>query len=123
MKALQELSGMADVGLWYLGLDTDPDMPTLENGLPGKPIWAMDEDEATILKDALMRHAPKYPAIYRQMRIVNKAYTDLQAGLVLGSRLWETGVELFRQGINLRFSRKKHLEEVDKLHGKKGMAL
>ena len=114
---------MADVGLWYLGLDTDPEMRSLEDNLPGKPIWTMDKDEATILKDALMRHAPKYPAIYRQMRIVNKAYTDLQAGLVLGSRLWETGVELFRQGINLRFSRKQHLEKLDKAFGKTGVAL
>ena len=103
--AIMELFDMADTGLWYVGMDTDPDTID-EAGLPGVPIWHLeDEKEARAITRAFVAVGKRRPAINASMRALNNAHEYLQAGLILGSRFWETGTRLFREGINFRTSK------------------
>lgn len=100
-----ELFDMADSGLWYIGMDTDFDTSD-QDGNPGVPIWHLeDEKEARAITRAFIAVGKRRPAIYASMRALNNAHEYLQAGLILGSRFWETGTRLFKEGINFRTSK------------------
>lgn len=104
-QAIMELFDMADSGLWYIGMDTDSDTSD-QDGNPGVPIWHLeDEKEARAITRAFMAVGKRRPAIYASMRALNNAHEYLQAGLILGSRFWETGTRLFKEGINFRTSK------------------
>lgn len=104
-QAVMELFDMADSGLWYVGLDTDPD--TMDRkGNPGVPIWHLeDAREARQITKAFLAVGKRRPGMYAAMRALNNAHSYLQAGLILGSRFFETGVRLFQTGLNFRMSK------------------
>ncbi len=109
-----ELFDMADSGLWYIGLDTDTDTMD-KQGNPGVPIWHLeDEKEARQITKAFLAVAKRRPAMYAAMRALNNAHSYLQAGLILGSRFFETGVRLFETGLNFRMSKKAWEESVQR---------
>lgn len=104
VMALMELSELADNGIWYLGVDTDPDVPDIK-GNPGIPIWSMTQKEAQKVTQSFMVMGKIRPEVYKAMRAVTEAHFHLQAGLILGSRFFQTGVALFQTGINFRMSK------------------
>ena len=115
LVALIEISKYFDEGLWYVGIDTLSDVPTMDLQ-PGVPIWELDENEAQVVMDTLMRLGAKRPMIYKQMRVVNNLYNYLQVGLIGASRLWNTGTRLFMSGINMRFSKDAYIKSVDEFN-------
>ncbi|MHB1669089.1 hypothetical protein [Thiomonas sp.] len=112
--ALMELSDMAYQGLWHLGLDTDADIPDRE-GYPGLPIWHMDESEAQKVCGSFMVLGKHRPEVFKAMRAINAAHSHLQAGLIVGSRFFETGIRLFETGINFRLSKTAWTQSVKRM--------
>ena len=104
ITALQDLSDMGDAGVWHLGLDTDPNVPD-KQGNPGVPIMHMSPKEAQKVADLFMFLGKKRPEVYKAMRAFNQSHVYLQAGLILGSRFWELGMHLFKEGLNFRWSK------------------
>ena len=118
VQALTDLSDLMDSGLWYVGLDTDETVPD-RKGLPGVPIWHMDENEAKLVMNSFLAMAKHRPEIYKVMRAVNSAHDRFMAGAILGSRFLETGIRFFQDGINLRFSQKAWTADVQRNNGGK----
>lgn len=116
IQALQDLSEMTDSGLWYIGLDTDPDVVDRQ-GYPGVPIWKMDEDEASKVAKSFMALGKRRPEVYKAMRAVNASHDHMQAGLVLGSRLATTFIRLFEMGFNFRMSKAAWQHSVERAIG------
>ena len=121
IEAVITVSEMIDEGLWHLGLDSDPEMPDLQ-GHPGIPIWTMDRDEAEVLTDVLIEQGKRFPVIYGRMRQVIGLYHYLQAGMILASRMMETVLRLFQNGLNMRFSKKAYLRELEAFEKEGGAA-
>ena len=114
VMALMELSELADNGLWYLGLDTDPDVPDAK-GNPGDPIWTMTQKEAQKVTASFMVMGKARPEVFKAMRAVTEAHSHLQAGLIVGSRFFQTGVMLFQTGINFRMSKQAWTKQVERV--------
>ena len=112
--ALMELSELADNGLWYLGLDTDPDVPDAK-GQDGVPIWTMSKKEAEKVTSSFLVMGRVRPEVFKAMRAVTEAHAHLQAGLIVGSRFFQTGVMLFQTGINFRMSKAAWKKQVDRM--------
>ena len=115
-QALRELCELADSGIWYLGLDTDPDTPD-KDGNPGVPIWRMTEGEAKRVANSFVALGKTRPEVYKAIRALNDAHAHLQAGLILGSRFFETGMRLFQTGINFRISKWGWTQSIQKPQG------
>lgn len=103
VMAIRDMADLIDRGLWHVGLDTDRDVPTIE-GYPGIPIWELDEKEAEKVKNLFVALGKMRPEVIAAMRAVNQAHAYMQAGLILGERFLETGIQLFKTGINFRLS-------------------
>lgn len=105
--ALAQVSDLMDQGLWHLGLETDID-------LGGRPIWHLDDDEIEILLrtfDSLASRNQEWNHRARQVIVLAHYY---QSGMIVASRLWETGVAFYQglaSGFHFRLSRREAYEE------------
>lgn len=111
--AIQDLSDLADQGLWHIGLDTDPDVPD-RFGNPGVEIWHMESKEVKKVADLFMVLGKQRPEVYKMMRAVNQSHAYLQAGLIVGSRFFQTGMRLFEVGVNFRMSKAAWTQTVNR---------
>lgn len=113
VQAIVDVSSLVDDGLWYLGMDTDPDTPDAE-GNPGIPIWTMTSEEAALVANSIYALAKINPVMNKAVRVGIQASKHFQAGVIVGSRFVETMMRIFETGINLRFSRSAWIRSVQK---------
>lgn len=114
VAVIQFATSLMDTGLWHIGLDTDPEMPTLDGDM-GVPIWAHDEDEARELLDFLLELAPRFPIVNREIRRAVALYHYVKLGLMEGQRLVTTVLMIVQNGINFRLSRGAYLQELERM--------
>lgn len=107
-EALTTLSELVDEGLWCVGMDTDPE-------LGGMPCFAFEEDEAERVAESFKWIVRKRPEFAKAVLIINETYHHYETGMILGSRFLAIGTHFFQHGINVRWSKRPYIEEMQRM--------
>ena len=106
--ALIALSELIDEGLWYVGMDTDPE-------LGGMPYFSFEDDEAARVAESFKWIVKKRPEFGKAVLVINETYHHYETGMILGSRFLAIGMHFFQNGINVRFSKRPYIEEMQRM--------
>ena len=106
--ALIALSELIDEGLWYVGMDTDPE-------IGGMPCFSFEDDEAARVAESFKWIVKKRPEFGKAVLVINETYHHYETGMILGSRFLAIGMHFFQNGINVRFSKRPYIEEMQRM--------
>lgn len=98
---------LIDDGLWFAGLDTDPD-------LGGMPIWALDMDELETVSDFIFAMADRRPVVNAAARKVITVYNGWKIGAIYATRVGLTVFAFMTYGFNMRFSKRAVKQEQER---------